>query len=54
MFAFDLLNGMGDFIDISHFLFEDRRPDINTLNRQRLQSMVLYIHTCIIDIELVI
>lgn len=40
-FAFDLLNGMGDFLDISNFLFKDRRPDISTLTIQQLQSMVL-------------
>ena len=40
IFAFDLLNGMGDFLDIAHFLFKERRPDIDSLTKRQLQSMV--------------
>ena len=42
IFAFDLLNGVGDFIDISNFLFRERRPDVQKLSPSQLKSMVLY------------
>ena len=48
IFAFDLLNGAGDFLDISKYLFKDRRPDINTLTKEQLQSMVICIPTAVL------
>jgi hypothetical protein len=40
IFAFDLLNGAGDFIDISNFLFRGRRPDVQKLTPSHLKSML--------------
>ena len=44
IFAFDLLNGVGDFIDIANFLFRERRPDAHSLTGSQLKSMV---YTCL-------
>lgn len=39
-FAFDLLCGQGDLLDIVKFIFDDRRPDSSTITRKEYQRLV--------------
>ena len=43
-FAFDYLSGNGDYLDIRHFLLPDTRPDLSTMTKQELLSLVCGVH----------
>ncbi len=40
VFAFDMLSGQGDLLDIVNFIFEDQRPDSSTITKEEYQRLV--------------